>query len=161
MRKQKETFIKMWCLKSSEKKNYHHKKIMKKFQIIAVFCAKMISIIVVVFFSMSNWQLPAIPFWRQSVSQAVFQLEYQQAAYFRSVPNVIPFQTNVTFRYPLKTSSNQNFSDVFRGYRTRKLTWNGIKHLLVIHWKTLPVKHLYKIWIVVLHKCLWFNFATL
>ena len=49
MRKQKETFIKMWCLKSSEKKNYHHKKIMKKFQIIAVFCAKMISIIVVFF----------------------------------------------------------------------------------------------------------------
>ena len=40
MRKQKETFIKMWCLKSSEKKNYHHKKIMKKFQIIAVSLCK-------------------------------------------------------------------------------------------------------------------------
>ena len=28
-----------------------------------------------------------------------------------------PFQSSVTFLYPLKTSENQRFSDIFRGYR--------------------------------------------
>ena len=33
-------------------------------------------------------------------------------------PNVFnPFQVNVLFLYPLKTSKNQRFPDVFRGYR--------------------------------------------
>ena len=31
------------------------------------------------------------------------------------------FQANALFLYPLKTSENQRFSDVFRGYRNRTL----------------------------------------
>ena len=31
------------------------------------------------------------------------------------------------FRYPLKKSENQRFSDVFRGYRKRPVSWNGLK----------------------------------
>ena len=38
-----------------------------------------------------------------------------------------PFQANVSFLYNLKTSENQRFSDVFRGYRNRILAWNGLK----------------------------------
>ena len=32
----------------------------------------------------------------------------------------------VSFYTPLKTSQNQRFFDVFRGYRTRQVAWNGL-----------------------------------
>ena len=35
------------------------------------------------------------------------------------------FLTNILLPYPLKTSENQRFSDVFRGYRTGTLVENG------------------------------------
>ena len=38
-----------------------------------------------------------------------------------------PFLVSVSFLYPLKTLENQNFSDVFRGYRNEILAWNGFK----------------------------------
>ena len=38
-----------------------------------------------------------------------------------------PFQSSVTFLYPLKTSENQRFSDVFRGYRNVTQDQNGLK----------------------------------
>ena len=41
-----------------------------------------------------------------------------------------PFQANIPFLYPLKTSENRSFSDVFRGYRNGKLDWNGFLFLL-------------------------------
>ena len=34
---------------------------------------------------------------------------------------VYPFSTNVPLLYPLKTSENRKFSDIFRGYRSRTL----------------------------------------
>ena len=37
-----------------------------------------------------------------------------------------PFSTNVPLLYPLKTSENLRFSDVFRGYRSRALVENGL-----------------------------------
>ena len=37
-----------------------------------------------------------------------------------------PFQINSLFLHPLKTTENQRFSDVFRGYRKRPMTWNGL-----------------------------------
>ena len=37
-----------------------------------------------------------------------------------------PFQANVPYLYPLKTSGNLWFSDVFRGYRKGTLAWNGL-----------------------------------
>ena len=37
-----------------------------------------------------------------------------------------PFQPIVPFLYPLKTSEKCSFSDVFRGYRNGKLSWNGL-----------------------------------
>ena len=36
-----------------------------------------------------------------------------------------PFQSNATFLYPLKTSENHRFSDVFRGYRNVTLDKMG------------------------------------
>ena len=36
-----------------------------------------------------------------------------------------PFQASAPFPYPLKTSENQRFCDVFRVYR-RTLAWNGL-----------------------------------
>ena len=41
-----------------------------------------------------------------------------------------PFHTSASFHYPLKTSKNQKFSDVFRGNRN-KTAWNGFNCLLV------------------------------
>ena len=35
-----------------------------------------------------------------------------------------PFQPDVPFLYPLKTSENKRFSDIFRGYRNRTPGWN-------------------------------------
>ena len=37
------------------------------------------------------------------------------------------FHATGLFRYPLKTSENLWFSDVFRGYRNRPVAWNGLK----------------------------------
>ena len=55
-----------------------------------------------------------------------------------------PFRTMVLFLYPLKTSENLCFSDVFGGYRNRPVAWNWLKisqgvSLLVIslYWKNL------------------------
>ena len=39
---------------------------------------------------------------------------------------VNPCHVTALFIYPLKTSENQKFSDVFRGYRKRSMAWNGI-----------------------------------
>ena len=38
------------------------------------------------------------------------------------------FHANVPFLYPLKTSENQGFSEVFRGYGNGTLAWNGLKN---------------------------------
>ena len=38
-----------------------------------------------------------------------------------------PFSTNVPLLYPLKTSENLRFSDVFRGYRSATLVANEFK----------------------------------
>ena len=35
-------------------------------------------------------------------------------------------QVNVPFLYPLETSENLGFSDVFSGYRKVTLAWNGL-----------------------------------
>ena len=36
------------------------------------------------------------------------------------------FSTNISLLYPLQTSENRSFSDVFRGYRSRALVENGL-----------------------------------
>ena len=38
-----------------------------------------------------------------------------------------PFSTNVLLLYPLNTSENRRFSNVFRGYRSETLVENGLK----------------------------------
>ena len=38
-----------------------------------------------------------------------------------SSENLIPFYYNVSFLYLLKTSENQSFSDIFRGYKNGTL----------------------------------------
>ena len=44
-----------------------------------------------------------------------------------------PFQATGLFWYPLKTSENQRFSDVFRGFRKRPVAWNGLIKRIVIN----------------------------
>ena len=41
-----------------------------------------------------------------------------------------PFHATGLFLYPLKTSKNLRFSDVFRGYRKRPMAWNGLNSLM-------------------------------
>ena len=45
---------------------------------------------------------------------------------------LIPFSTNVPLLYPLKTSEDLRFSDVFRGYRSGTLAENGLNNSLKI-----------------------------
>ena len=37
-----------------------------------------------------------------------------------------PFHATDLFLYLLKTSENQRFCDIFRGYRKRSVAWNGL-----------------------------------
>ena len=44
--------------------------------------------------------------------------------------HINPFSTNVPLLYPLKTSENRRFSNVFRGYRSGTLVENGLSEPL-------------------------------
>ena len=46
-----------------------------------------------------------------------------------SSSNINPFSTKVPLLYPLKTSENRRFLDVFRGYRSGTLVENGLNEL--------------------------------
>ena len=48
-------------------------------------------------------------------------------ACWKNLPKFNPFIRNVHFLYPPKTSENQRFSDIFRGYKKGKLRSNGVK----------------------------------
>ena len=43
-----------------------------------------------------------------------------------------PFHITGRFVYPLKTSENFWFSDIFKGYRKRQVAWIGLKLLKLI-----------------------------
>ena len=45
---------------------------------------------------------------------------------FRQYTFINPFHATGLFWYPLKTSENLWFSDVFRGYQKRSVVWNGL-----------------------------------
>ena len=47
-----------------------------------------------------------------------------------------PFHANGLILYLLKTSENQRFSDVFRGYRKRPVAWNGLMYQLFVRTHT-------------------------
>ena len=49
--------------------------------------------------------------------------------------NIKPFSTNVPLLYPLETSQNLRFSDVFRGYRSETLVKNGLFRTFIKHSK--------------------------
>ena len=55
---------------------------------------------------------------------AIQTLKYGQKV-FQSFIN--PFHATGLFRYPLKTSTSQRFSYVFRGYWKTPVVWNGLK----------------------------------
>ena len=44
-------------------------------------------------------------------------------------PILNPFHATDLFWYPLKTSENLWFSDVFRGYQKKSVAWNGLIQL--------------------------------
>ena len=45
---------------------------------------------------------------------------------------ISPCHATGLFLYPLKTSENQRFSDVFRGYRKRPVAWNWLKRIMIV-----------------------------
>ena len=45
---------------------------------------------------------------------------------FQTVIIINPFHATDLLLYPLKTSENQRFSDVFRGYQKRSVVRNGL-----------------------------------
>ena len=53
------------------------------------------------------------PFWNSVI-----------ALYLRFLPLFNPFHTTDLFWYPLETSINWRFSDIFRGYQKRSVAWN-------------------------------------
>ena len=57
-----------------------------------------------------------------------------------------PFSTNVSLLYPLKTSENLWFSDVFRGYGSGTLVENGLKRWLLKSATLLKVDSSYVSW---------------
>ena len=62
-----------------------------------------------------------------------------------------PFSTSVPLPYPLKTSENQRFSDVFRGYRSETLVENGLRTFLGPKSRlnfSLNLLHFLKLWVV-------------
>ena len=45
---------------------------------------------------------------------------------------VNPFHVTGVILYPLKTSENLWFSDIFRGYRKRPVAWNGLTQIRLL-----------------------------
>ena len=77
--------------------------------------------------------------WRRK-SRCVHSLETSNSKInkkFQPLPN--NSTASGLFLYLLKTSENLWFPDVFRGYRKRSLTWNGLTHFM-------PVFHFYTSW---------------
>ena len=63
------------------------------------------------------------------------------------------FSTNISLLYPLQTSENRSFSDVFRGYRSRTLVENGLIQYLYSDPLLLLLENLFakfrKLWVTV------------
>ena len=83
------------------------------------------------------WCITAINLRREFCYIAFFTSEYKVIWCFVNVSSskstmqlLNPFSTNVPLLYPLKTSENQRFSDVFRGYRSGTLVENGLRYVL-------------------------------
>ena len=58
---------------------------------------------------------------------ALLCLGFCQKSFRKYLDWLNPYSLNVTFLYPLKTSENLGFSDVFRGYRKVTLGQYGLK----------------------------------
>ena len=60
------------------------------------------------------------------------QTDPEFLCYYSSINknNINPFHVHIPFLYPLKTSENLKFSDVFRGYRNGTLAWIGLIHFV-------------------------------
>ena len=65
----------------------------------------------------------------------VFTINLYGKFYFVNIRNtkkqktvlINPFHATGLFLFPLKTSGNQRFSDVFRGYKKRSVALNGLR----------------------------------
>ena len=64
-------------------------------------------------------------------------------------PPINPFHASVLFLYPLKTSENLWFSDVFRWYRNSTVVWKRLSHFISLvsfynPWKLCWVSDVFK-----------------
>ena len=60
------------------------------------------------------------------VANIFFTIQFNPKKYPSTLQTFNPFSTNVPLLYPLKTSKNRRFSDVFRGYRSGTLVENDL-----------------------------------
>ena len=75
-----------------------------------------------VFLCDNHWK-----FWKFSILKTKtlsIKLEYRLLV---ESSKINPFSSNIPLLYPLKTSENQRFSEVFRGYRSGTFVENGLK----------------------------------
>ena len=73
-------------------------------------------------FSVASWGLFEIG--RTTIFTKVFTTTEKFMKLFMVASEINPFHATSLFRYPLKTSGNLWFSDVFREYQKRLVAWN-------------------------------------
>ena len=67
------------------------------------------------------WKIPVKKFQNTYFSEQLFSKNTSSGCSFK------PLMSSVTFLYPLKTSENLRFSDVFRGYKNLTLDINELE----------------------------------
>ena len=79
--------------------------------------------------------------WLLLLHQSHFKYSWSPKGSF--VPFVNLFNVTGLFWYPLKTSKNLWYSEVFREYRKRTMAWNGLVHCFYAnYWKYIILKFL-------------------
>ena len=79
-------------------------------------------------FPILYWRRVPLCYWLQNSASTIHSshFSFRKFSVFRSRSLLNPFSIIFPLLYPLKTSKNRRFSDVFRGYRSGTLIENGL-----------------------------------
>ena len=91
--------------------------------------------------TVDNFECSVLHIYCFAILIRLFNLIFQHQYFCYCWRFINPFLPTCLFLYPLKTSENLWFSDVFRGYRKRPVTWNEFKCSWKIHCKILSVNY--------------------